>query len=162
MRIRASDSLAQTLGRCLQAQALHVAVAESCTGGGLAEAITAIPGSSAWFDCGFVTYTNRSKEKLLGVPYKVLALEGAVSERVVCAMAEGALKHSDADLSAAISGIAGPAGGTVEKPVGMVWIAWAYRGESTLARCFQFEGDRWRVRELAVMAALEGLIQKYV
>lgn len=116
--------LSEKLGKVLVKNNLRCAVAESCTGGGLAAAITDVAGSSQWFDRGFVTYTNGAKEELLAVPTHVLVSEGAVSESTVRAMAEGVIVHSEAQISAAISGIAGPGGGSMEKPVGTVWIAW--------------------------------------
>lgn len=150
--------LAKQLGLLLSERHLRCAVAESCTGGALASAVTEIAGSSQWFDRGVVTYTNQSKQTLLAVPEAMLISKGAVSEEVVCAMAQGILNVSDADLSVAVSGIAGPSGGSAEKPVGTVWIAWAGTLQTTVARCYRFEGDRQAVREQAVQAALEGLI----
>jgi len=149
--------LASQLGEGLLSKKLRCAVAESCTGGGLAAAITDISGSSQWFDCGFVTYTNDAKQQLLEVPESVLATYGAVSEQTVCAMAEGALQARGVDITVAISGIAGPTGGSVQKPVGTVWIAWA--GHKTHATCFLFKGTRQAVRQQAVEAALSGMIQ---
>lgn len=154
-----SHSLASKLGQLLLMHNLRCAVAESCTGGGLAAAITDIAGSSQWFDRGFVTYSNEAKQEMLGVPAQMLASEGAVSEAVVRAMAEGTLAASGANLSAAISGIAGPDGGSLEKPVGTVWIAWAGDMQVTHAQCYQFTGERVGIRQQAVNAALEGLIQ---
>ena len=128
-------ALAKKLGQVLLSQNLRCTVAESCTGGSLAAAITDIPGSSQWFDRGFVTYTNKSKQQMLGVPQQMLASQGAVSEAVVRGMAEGALLVSEANISVAISGIAGPDGGNLEKPVGTVWLAWASRTRSTDVQC---------------------------
>ena len=138
---------------------LCCAVAESCTGGSLAAAITDIPGSSQWFDRGFITYTNESKQQMLGVPEPMIASFGAVSEAVVRAMAEGVLANSRADVSVAISGIAGPGGGSLEKPIGTVWIAWAFNTQPTSAQCFLFPGDRLAIRQQAVLAGLDGLLQ---
>lgn len=151
--------LAQELGEQLLAHHWYCAVAESCTGGRLAAAITEIPGSSQWFDRGFITYTNQAKIDLLGVADTILSTDGAVSEATVRAMAIGALKESDADLTCAISGVAGPGGGSIEKPVGLVWIAWASRDGVTEAASYYFKGDRFTVRTQAVEAALDGLIK---
>ena len=152
--------LSQQLGLSLLNQGLHCAVAESCTGGLLAAAITEVPGSSQWFDRGFVTYTNEAKTELLGVPAGVIAAQGAVSEATVRAMAEGVLEQSHAQVSAAISGVAGPSGGSLEKPVGTVWVAWAGGAKDTEARSYLFKGDRQSIREQAVQVALEGLIRQ--
>ncbi|WP_415904467.1 nicotinamide-nucleotide amidase [Neptuniibacter sp. QD48_55] len=143
----------------LQAKKCSIATAESCTGGWVAQEITAIPGSSAWFDCGFVTYSNMSKQKMLGVSKDTLEHCGAVSAEVVAEMAEGALNNSSAHISVATSGIAGPAGGSKEKPVGTVWFAWAEQGKSVRTKKYCFEGDRESVRKQAVSVALEGILQ---
>ena len=132
--------------------------AESCTGGGLAEILTRIPGSSAWFERGYVTYSNESKMELLSVPLKTLEQFGAVSEETAIAMAEGALENSHADYSVAITGIAGPDGGTDEKPVGTVCLAWCKRNEGGSATHIHFDGDRLKVREQSCMLAMQGLI----
>ena len=153
-------ALANQLGQVLLSRNLRCAVAESCTGGSLAAAITDIPGSSQWFDRGFVTYSNESKQQMLGVPEAMIASQGAVSEAVVRAMAEGTLAASLADVSVGISGIAGPDGGSLDKPVGTVWIAWAGCSQPTHAQCYLFMGDRLAVRQQAVQIALEGLIQQ--
>jgi nicotinamide-nucleotide amidase len=158
MSERAVTELARGLGEACRRRRVMVATAESCTGGGVAEAITRIAGSSEWFERGFVTYTNRAKEEMLGVAHGTLAAHGAVSEAVAGEMARGALAHSGADVSVAITGIAGPGGGTHDKPVGLVWLAWAYRGGSVQARRFVFKGDRAAVREQSVAIALQGLI----
>jgi len=150
--------LADQLGVSLRASKFQLAAAESCTGGWLVKAVTDIAGSSTWFDRGFVTYSNQAKQDMLGVSELVLREHGAVSEASVLAMAEGALQHSLADVSVAISGIAGPGGATLDKPVGTVWLAWAKRGDDTVARCFLFGGDREAVRAQAVIAGLEGLL----
>jgi PncC family amidohydrolase len=152
------QQLAVIVGQVLRHQQWRCAVAESCTGGRLAAAITDIPGSSQWFDRGFVTYTNQSKMDLLDVPSVLLNTQGAVSHGTVCAMAEGGLHKSQADVVVAISGIAGPGGGSVDKPVGLVWIAWSGRTFACDAQSFCFKGDREAVRSQAVCAALEGLI----
>ena len=155
---RAIDALAKKLGQVLLSQNLRCTVAESCTGGSLAAAITDIPGSSQWFDRGFVTYSNASKHEMLAVPKQIIASHGAVSEAVVRAMAEGAIFASEADISVAISGVAGPDGGTVEKPVGTVWLAFARRMRQTDAQCYAFVGNRASIREQAVRVALAGLM----
>ena len=153
-------SLAKKLGQVLLSRNLRCTVAESCTGGSLAAAITDIPGSSQWFDRGFITYSNQAKQQMLGVPEQMIASQGAVSEAVVRAMAERALAISDANVSVAISGVAGPGGGSREKPVGSVWLAWAAYKQPTHAQCYLFPGDRFAVRQHAVRVALEGLISK--
>ena len=155
-------SLSRRLGDCLAQRGWLAATAESCTGGGIAAAITEVPGSSAWFEYGLVTYANKAKQSLLGVSEDLLAREGAVSESVVKAMALGALEVSGADLTVAVSGIAGPGGGSADKPVGRVWFAWASHNAGgsrvkTLRR--EFSGDRRSVREQTVVCALEGLIE---
>jgi nicotinamide-nucleotide amidase len=150
--------LAARLGAALGAQSAQVTTAESCTGGGIAEAITRIAGSSAWFEAGFVTYSNTQKTRLLGVPPELFTQVGAVSREVVEAMVRGAQHASEAHYGVAVSGVAGPGGGSPEKPVGTVWLAWA-AGEQVVARRFQFDGDRQAVREQSVEAALVGLIR---
>lgn len=151
-------NLAGLLGERLRAAGRMVATAESCTGGWVAKVVTDIAGSSRWFERGFVTYTNESKQELLGVPAEVLAAEGAVSAATVTAMARGALAHSRAQLSCAISGIAGPGGATPDKPVGLVWFAWAVRDGTVRSERRVFAGDREAVRRQAVAHALRGLI----
>jgi nicotinamide-nucleotide amidase len=158
--------LAAQVGEFLQQRQLQICTAESCTGGGLAASITDIAGSSAWFECGFITYSNAMKTKLLGVPPNVFTQFGAVSGECVALMAAGALDASGAHIAVAISGIAGPTGGTSEKPVGTVWIAWAYRADARLPAAqsglrvqpFLFAGDRAAVRAQAVTAALSGVL----
>jgi nicotinamide-nucleotide amidase len=149
--------LAARLGRALLTQKAQVTTAESCTGGGIAEAITRIPGSSAWFEAGFVTYSDRQKTHLLGVPEPLFARVGAVSQDVVEAMLRGAQAQTGARFAAAVSGVAGPAGGSDQKPVGTVWIAWAV-GEQCRSQRFLFPGDREAIRRKAVEATLQGLI----
>jgi len=151
------EALAADLGRALQLAGAHVTTAESCTGGGIAEAITRIAGSSAWFEAGFVTYSNEQKTRQLGVPAPLFEQVGAVSREVVEAMARGAQRGSGARFAVAVSGVAGPGGGSPEKPVGTVWLAWAVAARM-FARRFQFTGDRQAVREQSVEAALVGLI----
>ena len=150
--------LAARLGEALHARQLQVTTAESCTGGGIAEAITRIAGSSQWFEAGYVTYSNRQKSLQLDVPDALFATVGAVSREVVEAMARGACKRSGASLAVAVSGIAGPDGGTPDKPVGTVWLAWQAEGRVFSCRC-QFPGDRQMVREHTVLRALEGLLR---
>lgn len=149
--------LALKLGQQLQSMGALITTAESCTGGLVAAALTEIPGSSAWFEQGAVTYSNAVKHALLAVPAAVFEQSGAVSEACVRAMAAGAKRASGADVAVAVSGIAGPDGGTVDKPVGTVWIAWAI-GNDVFAECFLFSGDRRRVRYQAVICALRGTI----
>jgi nicotinamide-nucleotide amidase len=149
---------AQRVAEALLLQRLSVAVAESCTGGWVAKCLTDIAGSSRWFDRGFVTYSNAAKREMLGVSAATLETAGAVSEATVLEMANGVLTHSAADLSLAISGIAGPGGGVPGKPVGTVCFAWATRsGVSRIETC-HFAGDRKAVRRQSVMHALEGLL----
>ncbi len=152
------DNLAAQLGAALLARGLVIATAESCTGGLVAAAITSVAGSSEWFDRGFVTYSNEAKYDMLGVPLALIEQHGAVSEEVACAMAEGALAHSRAQLAISITGIAGPNGGSAAKPVGTVWQGLARRtaqGISTHATLARYEGDRAQVREQAASDALK-------
>ncbi|MGH7004384.1 MAG: CinA family protein [Alphaproteobacteria bacterium] len=152
--------LARELGRQLQHRGYRLATAESCTGGWLAQAVTSIAGSSAWFERGFVTYSNAAKEEMLGVKPETLARFGAVSAETAIGMAEGALMHSRSDISVAITGIAGPEGSSEDKPVGTVWFAWAGGGRPPVAVCEHFEGGRDTVRRRAVETALSGLIER--
>jgi nicotinamide-nucleotide amidase len=145
------------IGATLQVRGEYLAIAESCTGGSLAALLTSVPGSSAWFDRGYVTYSNRAKIEMLGVPALLIAKHGAVSEEVVRAMAEGAMDRSGVHAAVAITGIAGPSGGSTNKPVGTVWIGWSRRGRSTRATRFVFAGNRDAVRYEAVHAAILGL-----
>jgi nicotinamide-nucleotide amidase len=153
------ETLATQVGQELQRRKLVLATAESCTGGWVSQVITACPNSSQWFDRGFVTYTNLAKQELLGVSETVLAENGAVSEKTARAMAEGAIARSKAQVALSITGIAGPTGGTPEKPVGTVWFAWAGAGHDTVAARYVFEGDRHEVRRQAVERALQRLIE---
>lgn len=148
------------IGTALATRGERLVTAESCTGGGLAQLLTSVPGSSAWFECGFVTYSNRSKTAMLGVPADLIARHGAVSEEVARAMAEGAMARSGANHAVAITGIAGPSGGSPDKPIGTVWIAWFGGGRKTHAAHHQFQGDREQIRSASVRAALEGLIAR--
>ncbi len=145
--------------RCADRQ-WTVATAESCTGGLIAAAITDVAGSSAWFDRGFVTYSNEAKIGLLGVRAETLAAHGAVSEATAREMAAGALRKSGATVAVAVTGVAGPSGGTPKKPVGFVCFAWGRRGGAVEALTAQFSGDRAAVREAAVVTALEGLLDR--
>lgn len=145
------------LGECLRVHDDKLATAESCTGGLLASTLTDVSGSSDWFAGSVVAYANEVKSNLLGVDSTVLTDHGAVSEPVVLAMAEGVLKTIGAQYSVAISGIAGPTGGTPDKPVGSVWMAWAWPSGSR-AKLYNFDGDRTSVKEQSVMAAINGLL----
>ncbi|SEE27037.1 CinA family protein [Pseudomonas kilonensis] len=150
--------LAAELGRRLQLLNAHVTTAESCTGGGIAEAITRVPGSSAWFEAGFVTYSNRQKAQQLDVPAELFEKVGAVSREVVEAMVRGAQQKSLARFAVAVSGVAGPDGGSPNKPVGTVWLAWGV-GEAVISEQRFFAGNRDEVRRQTVKAALDGLLQ---
>ena len=154
------EKLAERLGRLLLERGEWLAAAESCTGGWLAQSVTAIAGSSAWFDRGFVTYSNAAKVDMLGVAEGLLERHGAVSEPVARAMAQGTLVHSRADGSVAITGIAGPSGGSPEKPVGTVCFAWARKDGGCEAQTCHFSGDRSAVRKQSVRYALNGLLER--
>jgi nicotinamide-nucleotide amidase len=150
--------IAQLAGRACKRRRVMIATAESCTGGGVAAAITRIPGSAKWFDRGFVTYHNEAKKQMLGVRAHTLKEHGAVSEAVAREMAAGALEHSNADVCVAVTGIAGPTGAVPGKPVGTVWFAWGARQGPIQSRRFHFKGDRYEVRRQSVAMALQGLI----
>jgi nicotinamide-nucleotide amidase len=152
------EALAREVGHALTQRGIMLATAESCTGGWIAQTLTSIEGSSHWFERGFVTYSNTAKRELLGVSATTLARQGAVSEATVRAMAEGALQHSHAEVTLAVTGIAGPGGGTPEKPVGTVWLAWAGKKRAPLTRKHVFSGDREAVRRQAAASALQGLL----
>jgi len=152
--------LSRRVGLALKDAGMKLVLAESCTGGGMARVITRVPGSSAWFDRGFVTYSNESKIEMLGVNPEVLEQHGAVSEQVAREMALGALKHSNADISASITGIAGPGGGTPEKPVGTVWIGVALKGGHVECRKTFFASGRKHVRVCAIAYALNWLYEE--
>lgn len=158
----ALQALAMRLGDTLHAQHRMVATAESCTGGWVAKVLTDIPGSSSWFERGFITYTNQAKQDMLGVPAAVLEKYGAVSEPTVQAMARGGLQRSQAHFSLAISGIAGPGGATADKPVGLVCFAWAEKREGDEPKVWSthhiFGGDREAVRRQAVATALQEML----
>lgn len=156
---------ATSLGQLCATQGHMIATAESCTGGMIARALTDTAGSSAWFEAGFVTYSNGAKHRLLGVPEDMIQSHGAVSEPVARSMAAGALQNSDAVLSMAVTGVAGPGGGSVEKPVGTVWFGWASRVNSAAekspmvwSQLVNFEGDRAAVRLLTAIHALNQLM----
>lgn len=151
------DTLARELGERLRKRGSQVACAESCTGGWVAKSLTDVPGSSAWFGWGFVTYANEAKTAMVGVSPELIAEHGAVSEPVVRAMAEGARRASGADIAVAVSGIAGPHGETPGKPVGTIWIAWTSEA-GTHAEHNVFAGDREAVRRQSVAQALRGLL----
>ena len=150
------QALTRQLAGLLLAKGHMVATAESCTGGMIAAACTDLAGSSAWFERGFVTYSNEAKTELLGVPAALITEHGAVSEPVARAMAEGALRHARAHIAVAVTGVAGPGGGSTDKPVGSVWFGWATAtGVKTQLR--HFDGDRQQVRQATVRHALQGL-----
>ncbi|HOY23836.1 MAG TPA: CinA family protein [Cellvibrio sp.] len=158
----ASSSLQQLsslLGEKLLAKGWRVATAESCTGGGIAAAITAVAGSSSWFEYGIVSYANSAKEKILHVTPQTLLEHGAVSQAVVEEMVAGVLNVSGADIAVAVSGVAGPTGGTPEKPVGSVWFAWGLASGEIHSECFHFAGDRTAVQSQAVVQGLSGLLK---
>lgn len=156
----AVDQQVAQLSSLLRQHNYRMATAESCTGGLIAAHMTSLAGSSEVFERGWVTYTNEAKHAELGVDISVFEQHGAVSEACVLAMAKGALKYSAAQVSVAVSGIAGPSGATKDKPVGTVWIAWAIAHSACDALCFLFDGERQQVREQAVAQALAGLIQR--
>lgn len=151
------EELVQQLAAKLTEKGWMLATAESCTGGMIAAACTDLAGSSQWFDRGFVTYSNEAKTEMLGVPAELIAQHGAVSEEVVRAMAEGAIRHSRAQVSIAVTGIAGPGGGSVEKPVGTVWVGWCVNS-CTHTQRMQFTGKRSTVRTGTVIHALPHML----
>lgn len=153
-------TLATLVGARLRAKGLKLATAESCTGGWVAQTVTAVPGSSAWFDRGFVTYSNDAKCEMLGVRTETLGAHGAVSEHTAREMASGALDHSGAGVAVAVTGVAGPTGGSPEKPVGMVCFAWAMRGGAVESETRHFDGDREAVRRQSVVLSLQGVIER--
>ena len=157
---QALEALAAEVGAVLRANGQTLAAAESCTGGWVAQCVTAIAGSSAWFERGFVTYSNAAKQEMLGVEAATLAAHGAVSEPTAAAMAAGALRHSHADWALAITGIAGPDGGTPDKPVGTVCFGWAGRDAGVDTTTCHFTGDREAIRRQSVAFALNGLLTR--
>ena len=150
---------AHTLGERLRAAREHLVTAESCTGGWIAKSLTDIAGSSDWFDCGLVVYSYEAKQGLLGVRPQTLEEHGAVSRETVIEMVSGALVNSGASVAVAVTGIAGPGGGSTDKPVGTVWIAWKRRGGYARAEVFHFDGDREAVRRQTVGGALAGIAE---
>lgn len=154
------NGLVPPLADLLRSRGERLATAESCTGGLIAGACTDLAGSSDWFERGFVSYSNAAKTELLGVPAALIDAHGAVSEPVALAMAEGALARSHADWAVAVTGIAGPGGGSAEKPVGLVWLAWMRRGGAAQAERHVFPGDRAAVRAATVARALAGLTDR--
>ena len=156
------EPLVLTLAQALRERGLKLATAESCTGGLIAAACTAVAGSSDWFECGFVTYSNEAKAESLGVDVQLIAAHGAVSREVALAMADGALAQANAraQLAVAVTGIAGPGGGSPDKPVGTVWLATARADEPTQAELLQLHGDRTAIREQTVRHALHRLIAR--
>ena len=151
------DTLVNALAPALVQRGLMLATAESCTGGLIAASCTEISGSSAWFERGFVTYSNAAKTELLGVPAALIEAQGAVSEAVACAMASGALTHAPVQWAVAVTGVAGPNGGSPDKPVGTVWFGWA-GPNGVSSECQRFDGDRSAVRQAALEHALRGLL----
>ncbi len=149
--------LAEQLGECLVARGLKLASAESCTGGWLAKIITDIPCSSAWFTGSVVSYSNEAKHSLLGVSENTLKEFGAVSGETVLEMSDGLFAHTDADVAVSVSGIAGPDGGSEDKPVGLVWLSWGKRDKSVFANPYNFAGDREAVRKQSIKQALNNL-----
>jgi nicotinamide-nucleotide amidase len=152
------DDYSAQVGAALKTHDMMLTTAESCTGGGVAQAITEVAGSSAWFERGFVTYSNLSKQQMLGVSEVTLKQHGAVSEAVVREMVAGALANSVSDIALSVSGIAGPDGGTAEKPVGTVWFAWGIKHGVTIAQRYLLQGNRAEVRAQAVNIALQGVL----
>ena len=150
--------LAQRLGGLLRQRGLKLATAESCTGGWVGQAITSVPGSSEWYDRGIIAYSNQAKQDMLGVSETTLGRFGAVSEQTVTEMVSGALQRSGADLALAISGVAGPGGGTGEKPVGIVCFAWGRKGAEAVVETRYLQGDRAAVRRQAVEIALQRML----
>jgi nicotinamide-nucleotide amidase len=154
-------SLADQIGRRLLDRRHKLVTAESCTGGWVAKCVTDVAGSSQWFDRGFVTYSNQAKIELLGVSSSVLDRYGAVSRETVREMASGALANSDAQFAIAVTGIAGPDGGTEDKPVGTVWFAWQVAGKGCHAEVHRLSGNRSGIREKAVIIVFEGILSVY-
>lgn len=152
-------ALAVDVGEALARAGVMLATAESCTGGWVGRVLTSVSGSSKWYERGFITYSEDAKQELLGVPTQTLRQHGAVSEPTVRAMAEGALAHSRAQVALAITGIAGPTGGTEQKPVGTVWFAWAAKDRATRALHRQLSGDREAIRRQSVAIALSEMLQ---
>jgi len=154
--------LAEQLGECLKASGMKLASAESCTGGWLAKIITDIPGSSAWFEGSVVSYSNEAKQSLLAVNENTLKEFGAVSGETVLEMSDGIFSHTKADVAVSVSGIAGPGGGSEDKPVGLVWLSWGKRDKTVFANPFNFSGDREAVRKQSIKQALNCLLDLLV
>ena len=152
------ERLCRRVAAVLQHRRLMLSTAESCTGGGVAHALTALPGSSTWFDSGFVTYSNAAKQAMLGVNAATLAAHGAVSLETAAEMADGAIRHQRAQIACSITGIAGPSGGSADKPVGTVCFGWALAGQDPVTAQHHLFGDRERVREQAIGIALQGIL----
>jgi len=155
-----SDRLVERIATVLRERGEWLATAESCTGGLIAKQLTDLAGSSAWFERGLVTYSNTAKMEMLAVPDEVLKTHGAVSEECALAMTRGLLRAAPVDWGVAVTGIAGPGGGSADKPVGTVWISWIRRGHAPTAHRFLFEGGRDSVRQQTAQAALEGLLYR--
>jgi nicotinamide-nucleotide amidase len=151
------ETLVRQLGELLLAREARLATAESCTGGWIAKCLTDVPGSSGWFEYGFVTYGNNAKQTMLAVDPDLIERHGAVSKEVAEAMATAARAVSGADMAVAVTGIAGPEGGTDDKPVGTVWLAWLGPGRRAATRMMRFDGDRNDIRRQTVIAALNGI-----
>ena len=154
----ARHEISTRLAKTMLSHDLRLVTAESCTGGGIAHSITSLPGSSGWFERGFVTYTNEAKQECLGVSASTLQRFGAVSEECAAEMALGALEHSRADVAVSVTGIAGPDGGSEEKPVGTVCFGWCQRDRGSVTTRVLFEGDREQVRQQSVLMAMQGLL----
>lgn len=153
--MNANHILVERLAAALTARKARITLAESCTGGWIAKNLTDFPGSSGWFEYGFVSYGDNAKQDLLGVDAALLETHGAVSSEVALAMGRGAMERAGADFAIAVTGIAGPDGGTPEKPVGTVWIAWLWRDAEPVVECHHFDGDRDMVRRVTVSTALQ-------
>jgi nicotinamide-nucleotide amidase len=151
------EDLARRLGEGLSAQGLQMVTAESCTGGWIAQTATAIQGSSGWFERGYVTYSNRAKMEILGVSEEIIVAHGAVSGQTAGAMAAGAIRAAKVDIAVAVTGVAGPDGGTDEKPVGTVWFGWCRAESDPVTKLVRFDGDRHHIRAQTVAVALVGL-----
>ncbi len=152
------NALATQLGKALKSRGMMMSTAESCTGGGIAEAVTRVPGSSAWFDCAFVTYSYEAKTSMLGVHRDTLVDFGAVSEETAREMVEGAISRSRAQVAVAVTGIAGPDGGMPDKPVGTVWFSWKFPKKPIISEICHFPGDRVQVRHQTIVHALTKLL----
>lgn len=161
MSEQALTKIAQQVMAALSKKGERLATVESCTGGGIAKLITDFAGSSAVFECGFVTYSNESKQQMVGVNSSTLSKHGAVSEQIAAEMADGALKYTNADITVSVTGVAGPDGGTDHKPVGMVCFGWAYN-VSLMTETKHFKGDRQAVRMQAIEYALQGVLKQLV